>query len=147
MDGMKRRLFLRAIGQAALLPALQRVVRAQTSPKGWLVLHGGRLVEQTVAARFSELGRLQEAPLVVIPTAHGLTLTKVQLEGLKEGASLMFHTSSIIMLHAQNRKEADSEAFVEPPRQASAVWISGGEDKLLMSTYAGTRTVRELTAV
>ena len=148
MDGMKRRLFLKTIGPVSLLPVLDQTLFGQgSSPQGSLVLHGGRLVEQTVAARFSELGRLREAPLVVIPTAHGVTLTQVQLDGLKDGASRTFHTSNVIMLHAGNRKEADSEAFVEPLRQASAVWISGGEDKLLINTYAGTRTVRELAAV
>ncbi len=84
---------------------------------------------------------------MLIPTAHGLKLTPMQLEGLKEGATRIFHTTNVIVLHARNRKEADSEAFAQPLRRARAVWISGGEDLFLMSIYAGTRTVRELVAV
>jgi cyanophycinase len=117
------------------------------SSAGWLVLHGGRLVERTVAARFAALAGLPVAPLVVIPTAHGLKLTPMQLEGLKEGATRTFHTTNVIVLHARTRKEADSEAFVEPLHSARGVWITGGEDRFLMSIYAGTRTVRELAAV
>ena len=120
---------------------------ATVSPAGWLVLHGGRLVEQTVSARFAALAGLPDAPLVVIPTARGLNLTQLELEQLKEGATRIFHTGNVIMLHARNRKEADSEAFVEPLRRAGGVWLGGGEDRLLMSTYAGTRTVREIAAV
>ena len=65
---------------------------------------------------------------------------------MKEGATRIFHTSNVIMLHARNCKEADSEAFVEPLRRAGGVWLSGGADQFLISTYTGTRTVRELAA-
>lgn len=132
---------------AALWCASAQAPEAPKAPAGWLVLHGGRLVEETVAARFAALARLSEAPLVVIPTAHGLTLTPVQLEQLREGAARTFHTTNVIMLHARSRQEADSEAFVEPLHRAGGVFIDGGADRFLMSTYAGTRMVRELAAV
>src|SRR5262249_61960666 len=120
---------------------------APDTSTGWLVLHGGRLVERTVAERFAALAGLPEGHLVLIPTAHGLKLTSMQLEGLKEGAARTFHATNVTVLHARNRREADSEAFVEPLRRAHGVWITGGEDRFLMSMYAGTRTVRELAAL
>ena len=51
------------------------------------------------------------------------------------------------VLHTFSLREADSEAFVAPPRSATGVWIDGGESSYLLNAYMGTRTERELVAL
>ena len=51
------------------------------------------------------------------------------------------------MLHTTSRREADSEAFARPLREATGVLITGGEASWLLDSYLGTRTERELIAL
>ena len=53
----------------------------------------------------------------------------------------------LTVLHTNDRKEADSEAFVEPLKRATAVWFVGGRQWHLVDSYAGTRTEAEIKAV
>jgi cyanophycinase len=51
------------------------------------------------------------------------------------------------VLHTRDRGEADSEAFVEPLKTATAVWFCGGRHWRIVDAYGGTRTEREIRAV
>src|SRR6185369_12252091 len=53
----------------------------------------------------------------------------------------------VSVVHTSSRKEADSDAFVRPLRDATGVWLPGGEAGRILVSYLGTRTERELMAV
>lgn len=50
-------------------------------------------------------------------------------------------------LHTYDRNVADSEAFVAPLADATAVFFGGGRSFLSVDAYAGTRTERAIAAV
>src|SRR5262249_29794115 len=54
---------------------------------------------------------------------------------------------SVTVLHATSRAQSDSESFVRPLREATGVWLSGGEAGRILVRYLGTRTERELLAL
>jgi cyanophycinase len=51
------------------------------------------------------------------------------------------------VLHARDRAAADTDGFVAPLRDASAVWFEGGRQTRLAEAYAGTATERALRGV
>src|SRR5439155_20706040 len=55
--------------------------------------------------------------------------------------------SHITLMHTTSRTEADDERFVRPLREATGVWLPGGEAGRLLVSYLGTRTERELLAL
>jgi len=66
---------------------------------------------------------------------------------LAAGLAHNFGLSSVTMLHTVSRRDADSEPFVAPLRNATGVWILGGDAEWLLDSYLGTRTERELVAL
>jgi cyanophycinase len=58
-----------------------------------------------------------------------------------------FGVTNITVLHATDRKVADSEAFVKPITTAKAVWFVGGRQWRLVDSYLHTRTQREVERV
>lgn len=59
-----------------------------------------------------------------------------------------FQTSrNHILLHTNDREEANSDGFVEPLRRATAVWITGGRQWRLVKYYLGTAVEREIKAL
>ena len=55
--------------------------------------------------------------------------------------------ASVALLHARSNEQARSEAFAEPLKQATGVWISGGRQGNLSNVYVGTPVERELAAL
>jgi cyanophycinase len=51
------------------------------------------------------------------------------------------------MLHTHDRKVADTDAFVQPLLDATAVWFNGGRQWNIVDSYASTRTYREFHKV
>ena len=94
------------------------------------------------------------AKVVFIPTAasslrsQNLTIWEPGTEENKEKfiADLRerFKLDQITILHTRDRKVADSDAFVQPLREAKAVWISGGNPGRFMATFRGTKVEKEL---
>jgi len=95
--------------------------------------------------RFLDLAGGPEASIVVIPTAgesddlaeYGPDVRELLDAGARK----------VRILHTRDRKVADSEAFVAPLREASAVWFPGGRQWRLADAYLGTRTQAELRAL
>jgi cyanophycinase len=85
------------------------------------------------------------AHIVVIPTAAADEAFSIGWEGVAELAAV--GATRLTVLHTRDRREADSEAFVEPLRTATGVWIPGGRQGRLVDSYLGTLTQRELTRV
>jgi cyanophycinase len=95
------------------------------------------MVTPAIASIATELGGMR---WVIIPTAKGPGNYEEYQEG---GLNLPKPT----VLHAPDRATADSEGFVAPLKEATAVWFSGGRQFRLVDIYKGTRTERELRAV
>lgn len=110
---------------------------------GTLILHGGGNVSSALRDRFVEWAGGAQARVVVIPTAdpdHPEDVSRLESWRLRRPASVQ-------LLHTSRREEAETEAFAEPLRQATGVWISGGRQSLLAAIYRETPVERELAAV
>ena len=111
--------------------------------KGYLVIVGGGNGSK-VMPKFYELAGGKAARIVYIPTASAdgtFNIERIKAEGLKAGAS------RVDVLNTRDSKVADSEEFVKPLLDATAVWIGGGRQWRLADSYLGTRTEREIKNV
>jgi len=115
-------------------------------PAHWtLVIVGGGRVGPEILTRMFDLGGGKHAPIVVIPTASGADDYPADWSGLKMFKD--FGATNITLLHTNDRKVADSEAFVKPLTTARIVWFVGGRQWRLVDSYAHTRTQREIENV
>ncbi len=119
---------------------------AEVGPdNGTLVIVGGG-AGPDILKQFVELAGGPEAPLVVIPTAQGARsydrFHRVAVL-LREAAG----AKDVVVIHTDDRAEADSEPFVAPIRRARGVWFSGGRQWRLADSYLATRTHYELDAL
>ncbi len=79
----------------------------------------------------------------MIPTA----LSDEDIPGRSAAMAQAFGLRNYTELHTRDRAVANSDAFVEPLRHASAVWIDGGRPWRLVDAYAGTAVEREIKAL
>lgn len=141
-------LFLASLlaGCVGASPSAVRGPAPVTGPeRGALVIAGGGRLGPEVLGRFIELAGGPDAPIVVIPTAGGEEAYAGDWEGLETLRSA--GAKNLVVLHTYDRREANSEAFVEPLRRARGVWFPGGRQWRLADSYLDTRTHRELTAL
>ncbi|MDP7478696.1 MAG: cyanophycinase [Vicinamibacterales bacterium] len=122
-------------------------VRAQEvgPPRGALVIVGGAMRDPAIVERFIRLAGGPQAPIVVIPTAGGAETYDQYYPGLR--AFTEVGATDLTVLHTTDRKEANSEAFVEPLRRARGVWFPGGRQWRLADAYLDTRVHEELRGV
>jgi cyanophycinase len=109
---------------------------------GALVIVGGGDLPDAVAERFLELAGGRNARLVVIPTATELADTPERLHC--EAYWKARGAASVVLLHTRSRERANDPAFARPLTQATAVWLSGGDQSRLTEAYADTLVEREL---
>jgi cyanophycinase len=113
---------------------------AVSTGAGTLVIVGGGSLPDSIRDRFLLLAGGKKARLVVIPTASG--------RSDRLARSLQFWkaqpVSSVVVLDAANRNEANTAAFVKPLTEATAVWLAGGDQSRLADIYRGTAVEREL---
>jgi cyanophycinase len=139
-------LSLPALPASSALTAALSADPAVTGPAhGALVIVGGGRVGPEILTRFFDLAGGRDAPLVVIPTANGAESYPADWSGLKMFKD--FGITNITVLHTNDRKVADSEAFVKPLLTARAVWFPGGRQWRLVDSYLHTRTQREVERV
>jgi cyanophycinase len=116
---------------------------APAQAEGALVIHGGGRVSSELQKRFVALGGGTKGRLVVIPTASdNPTATEKLVAGW---ASWGF--SSVEVLHARSRDEANDVDFAAALTTATAVWFAGGEQARLERIYRGTPVETELHAL
>lgn len=110
--------------------------------KGWLILHGGgSKQEYEHYRRFAALAGGANARVVVILTPVDLNvLTPEFLTQYKQWWKIECGVTDVSFMDTRNRQEAESQAFVQPLRQATGVWILGGHLSNLLDVYLGTRT-------
>ena len=96
---------------------------------GSLIIIGGGQVTPEIWSKFVELaGGKEKAKLVVVTAAAGDTaaLNPAAVESLKKNTGV----SKVTLLHTKSLKEANSEAFVAPLREATGVFFVGGRQWL-----------------
>jgi cyanophycinase len=113
---------------------------------GALLICGGGDLPEVIFDRFLEYAGGSQARLVVIPTARVKSEEvfdshKIYAEWRDRGVE------SVSVLHTLSQEEANSSAFVEPLREATGVWLTGGSQSRLASIYLGTAVERELYAL
>lgn len=112
---------------------------------GNLVICGGGDLPDSIRNAFFSLAGGKQAKIVVIPTASESaddTDFKGQLEPWQS-----LGASQVLRIHTRHRAEADQESFCAPLRDATAVWIGGGDQVRLAEAYLGTLVERELAAL
>lgn len=146
---MKRTLLPAALLACCLASAGEPVAAPLPEPavkiSGSLVIHGGGNLSREVVELFMKFAGGNDARIVVIPTASD---TYDDTQAGKEVERFKTHgAATAVVLHTRSRDTADSAAFVEPLKQATGVWLGGGQQKNLEKAYVGTATERELHAL
>lgn len=118
---------------------------APSAARGTLFLVGGGPTQADLDSEFVRLAGGAAARIVVIPTAGVERGDETMLQADKWAHVL--GAERVTVLHTTSRTEANSEAFVKPLREATGVWLSGGEAGRLLTSYLGTRTETEAMAV
>ena len=144
---------------AALLLALVVTgsVASQQSPeygpaKGTLVIVGGGSTENTgIIEKFIQLAGGPEAKFVIVPTAGGNKTADGQIRVYKEEEIVASWKKrglkNVRMLHTHDPKVAGTEEFVQPLREANAVWFNGGRQWNIVDSYMNTLTYQEFHKV
>lgn len=105
--------------------------------KGHLILHGGGPLTRDVTRKFVELGGGESGHLVIVPTS-GAGEVNTDSESAP-GWARQLGFGRISILHTRDPEVADTEAFIEPLKTATAIWFSGGRQWRTMDAYLGTR--------
>jgi cyanophycinase len=111
--------------------------------QGTLLLVGGGGLPDSIRQRFLDLAGGRAARLVIIPSASALPDAPAEALAYWKTAPVQ----SVRVLHAASRAQADDPAFVRVLREATGVWISGGDQSRLTALYGGTAVERELENV
>ncbi|MEN1678782.1 MAG: cyanophycinase [Planctomycetota bacterium] len=117
---------------------------AQALGEGALVIAGGSSLPSSIRSEFIDLaGGKEAARLVLIPTASIYADDADYVSGrIKRWRDL--GAASVEVIHTRDRKKAEDAEFVTPLRQATGVWISGGNQSRLTATYGGTLVEAEM---
>jgi cyanophycinase len=113
--------------------------------RGSLVICGGGPMPKSVVDRFLELAGGARARIVVIPTAvsdNGLRNAVASLDLWKARG-----VASVQLLHTRSRDEANDPEFSLVLREATGVWVGGGDQLRLSQSYVDTEVERQLKAL
>lgn len=138
---------------------------SNASRKGTLLLSGGgtsrEAIGKSVIDRFVALAGGADINLVFIPTASsgikldsGFIYTPPDKDGevtntreFEQELAKLFGIARVTVLHTRNRKTANDAVFVQPLRNANAVWMSEGNSGRLADAYLDTLTEKEIKAI
>lgn len=115
---------------------------ATPAPAGSLVIVGGGILPDSIRDRFVQLAGGKKGRLVVIPTASERA-DDSRIQQISSYWQTMGF-GSVKMLHTLDPKQADDPLFVKPLTEATAAWMSGGDQSRLTRAYRGTAVEREL---
>ncbi|TGJ85481.1 hypothetical protein E0Z10_g3248 [Xylaria hypoxylon] len=133
---------------ALLLLTSQSTMASAADPvvgpvKGSLVVVGGGTLSDSIYQEV--ITRAKGGPIIVIPTADELPTYDQNAAGASSFRRL--GASNVRVLHTYDPKVADTDAFIAPLLNASAVWFGGGRQWRLVDAYAGTKTEAAFKAV
>jgi cyanophycinase len=112
---------------------------------GSLVVAGGNIKDLTIFERFVALAGGLDAPIVVVPTAAEGDINELPWDILAEFREI--GANNLTILHTRDPAEADTDAFVEPLKNARGVWFIGGRQWRIADSYLGTRAEQEFRNV
>lgn len=120
--------------------------------RGTLVIIGGGSTANTgIMERFIALAGGRDASFVIVPTAMGNRTPAGELIVYDEKKVLMpwkrLGLTHVRMLHTHDPKVANTEQFVQPLREANAVWFDGGRQWNLVDSYMNTLAYKEFHKV
>jgi cyanophycinase len=118
----------------------------ETKSSGSLLIVGGGGIPERVKSKFMALAGGKAAKLVIVPTASEYADKAEERDGYLDPWR-KYSPVSLTFLHTRLREEADSEAFVRPIAEATAVWFGGGDQTKLVAPYRGTAVEREFKAL
>jgi len=136
---------LGAAMEAAEFPTPQRSEIDPAGIPGALVICGGGELPQEALRQFRHLAGGDDARLVVIPTAAENADAKAAEDWSEEWHARGF--PAVDVLHTRERSVADTEEFVAPLKEATAIWFVGGQQSRISSAYIGTRVEHEIMAL
>jgi cyanophycinase len=112
------------------------------------VVYGGGPGVKPIFRRFVELAGGEDAKIVIVPTAAS-SRPDFDYENGRwvKLARETLGLPNVVVLHTHDRKEADTEEFVRPIRQADGVWFGGGRQWRFADAYLGTLAEREFHRV
>jgi cyanophycinase len=112
---------------------------------GSLVIVGGAMRDPAIRERFVELAGGADARIVVVPTAGG----REEYDNATCGVAGWWRMDvrSVTCIHTMDPAEADSDEFIKPIQDATAVWFNGGRQWRIVDSFEGTRAQEEFMRV
>lgn len=113
--------------------------------RGSLVMVGGGAMPDAVAQAFLKLAGGDAGRIVLIPTASESAdkdNAKSSLDAWDKRTK-----ATLQVLHTTDRDKANDADFVRPLREATGVWLGGGEQTRLAAAYRGTLVEKEMHEV
>lgn len=115
--------------------------------KGALIIVGGGNVGPEIWAKFVALaGGPANANIIIVTTADDDSSISKNLSVEKEALQKL-GVQKIRFLHTRDPREANTEAFVAPLREATGIWFRGGRQWKLADAYLHTLTQKEFTGL
>jgi cyanophycinase len=115
-------------------------------PAGTLFIVGGGNTPNAIREAFFQRAGGSKAKIIVVPTAsEGAERKDADEQYLNEWQKLK--PASVTLLHTRDRKKADEAEFVQPLKEATAVWFSGGNQNRVTAAYLGTAVEKECKAL
>lgn len=135
---------------AVCLQLSAAITHAQTRgpEQGTLVIVGGGDRDNLMFQHFVKLAGGKEAALVIVPTAAS-SRADYDYAGHRTAkyAREELGMKNVAVVHSHDRQVADTDGFVEPVRQAEALWFTGGRQWRIADAYLGTRAEKEFQNV
>ncbi len=130
-------------GTANIFPAASSAHAVRPVRIGSLVLVGGGNLPEVIRQRFLDLAGGKNARIVLIPSASAQPEAPARSLAFWKTADV----KSVRVLHTTCRCDADDPRFYGMLRDATGVWIAGGDQSRLSAIYGDTAVERELVKV
>lgn len=114
---------------------------------GAVMLHGGGLVTEDAFDRFIELAGGAEAKIIFVPSAGYAVSSYADEAEFLDVVSTRYgawatlpeqgRVSKFQFLYSEDPADADADEFVEPLKEATGVWFSGGAQSRLNHSFVG----------
>lgn len=145
MNSVARRSVL-LIAAVLLVPISPAASEVTTGPRtGTLVIVGGGDRNSAMFRHFVKLAGGKDANLVIIPTASS-SKPDYDYAGHRSGkyARDELGMTNVTIVHSHDRAAANTATFVQPIREADALWFTGGRQWRIADAYLGTLTEKEI---
>jgi cyanophycinase len=134
-----------AVAALGLVSGAEATARVELPIAGTIFMHGGGPLGNDHLDEFVKLCG-EHGKLVVIPSAIEKADDPEYAEKIRRNWERR-ELPDAVMLHTNDRAEANSVDFVEPLTRADCVWFGGGSQGRIVDRYVGTRVEDELHAL